>query len=318
LSVYDARVDVLATLLDGPRARGAFTRRVLLHSPWCIRVHDHAPLTVVCMARGGAWVLPHDADPVRVSQGGVAIMRGLDPYTFAHDLGIEPQVVIGPGGHCATPEGVSLAEPMSLGVRTWGTNRAASTAMLVGTYRMDGEISQRLLSALPPLITQPGGDWSAPLIDLLAAQISRDEQGQGVVLDRLLDLLLTAALRAWFAQPEVNTPGWFRAHGDPVIGMALNLMHNNPAHPWTIAGLARAVGVSRAALARRFTELVGEPPMSYLTGWRLSLAADLLRDPDATLGSVASQVGYGSSFALSTAFKRARGISPRDHRAALM
>jgi AraC-like DNA-binding protein len=103
-----------------------------------------------------------------------------------------------------------------------------------------------------------------------------------------------------------------------VIGMALNLMHNNPAHPWTIAGLARAVGVSRAALARRFTELVGEPPMSYLTGWRLSLAADLLRDPDATLGSVASQVGYGSSFALSTAFKRARGISPRDHRAALM
>jgi AraC-like DNA-binding protein len=98
--------------------------------------------------------------------------------------------------------------------------------------------------------------------------------------------------------------------------MALNLMHNNPAHPWTVASLATAVGVSRAALARRFAELVGEPPMSYLTGWRLDLAADMLRDPDATLASVASRVGYGSSFALSTAFKRTRGISPRDHRAA--
>jgi AraC-like DNA-binding protein len=309
-------VDVLAEMLDGPRARGAFTRRVLLDPPWSIRVEDHAPLSVVCMARGAAWVLPPDADPVRLAQGGVAIMRGLGPCTFADDPGTEPQVVIGPGGRCATPDGVSLAEPMSLGVRTWGTDRAASTAMLVGTYRMDGEISRRLLGALMPLITLSGGGWSAPLVELLGEQISRDEPGQGVVLDRLLDLLLTAALRAWFARPDVNAPGWFQAHGDPVVGMALNLMHDNPAHPWTVAGLAAAVGVSRAALARRFTELVGEPPMSYLTGWRLDLAADLLRDPAVTLASVATRVGYGSSFALSTAFKRARGISPRDHRAA--
>ena len=94
------------------------------------------------------------------------------------------------------------------------------------------------------------------------------------------------------------------------------MLHHNPAHPWTVAALAAEVGVSRAALARRFTELVGEPPMAFLTGWRLALAADLLREPDATVGAVARQVGYGSPFALSTAFKRVRGVSPREHRAA--
>jgi AraC-like DNA-binding protein len=92
------------------------------------------------------------------------------------------------------------------------------------------------------------------------------------------------------------------------------MMHNNPDHPWTVASLATEIGVSRAALARRFTDLVGEPPMAYLTGWRLTLAADLLREPDATVAAVARQVGYASPFALSTAFKRVRGVSPRQHR----
>jgi AraC-like DNA-binding protein len=98
------------------------------------------------------------------------------------------------------------------------------------------------------------------------------------------------------------------------VGRALRMMQNNPAEPWTVATLAAEIGISRAALARRFTDLVGEPPMSFLTSWRLALAADLLREPDATVGAVARQVGYGSPFALSTAFKRVRGITPSDHR----
>jgi AraC-like DNA-binding protein len=92
------------------------------------------------------------------------------------------------------------------------------------------------------------------------------------------------------------------------------MLHDDPARPWTVAALAAAVGVSRAALARRFTTLVGEPPMVYLTGWRLALAADLLREPDATVAAVARRVGYGSPFALSAAFKRVRGVSPQQHR----
>ena len=88
----------------------------------------------------------------------------------------------------------------------------------------------------------------------------------------------------------------------------------NPAHPRTVASVAAAVGVSRAALARRFHELVWEPPMTFLTSWRLALAADLLCDPDASVGSVAREVGYATPFAFSAAFKRVRGVSPQAHR----
>ena len=121
-------------------------------------------------------------------------------------------------------------------------------------------------------------------------------------------------LRAWLASPDAGAPGWHRAQSDPIVGRALSLLHDDPAHAWTVAELAARTGVSRASLARRFHDLVGEPPMSYLTGWRLTLAADMLRSADATIGTVARRVGYGSSFALSAAFKRARGLSPQQYR----
>lgn len=151
---------------------------------------------------------------------------------------------------------------------------------------------------------------------MLAAEIVKDEPGQDIVLDRTLDLLVVAVLRAWFTDQGADAPGWWRASADPVVGPVLCLLQNSPTRPWTVAELAGQVGVSRAALARRFTQLVGEPPMTFLTKWRLALAADLLLDPSRTIGAVATEVGYGSGFALSAAFKRVRGVSPRQHRLA--
>jgi AraC-like DNA-binding protein len=309
-------MDSVAGLLDGPRARGAFLLRSLLDPPWSMRIEDEAPLTLVAMVRGESWVIPDDGERVRLRQGDVAILRGPDPYTVADDPATAPQVVILPGQVCTTPDGDELTQMAEMGVRTWGNSPHGSTVLLTGTYQMRSETSQRLLGALPALLVVPGDTWENPLVPYLAEEIVKDEPGQEAVLDRLLDLLLIAALRAWFARPEAEAPGWYRAHADPVVGPALRLLHNNPANPWTVATLAAATGVSRAALARRFNELVGEPPMTFLTAWRLTLAADLLREPGATVGSVAQQVGYGSSFALSTAFKRVRGISPQQHRSA--
>ncbi|MGH3375478.1 MAG: AraC family transcriptional regulator [Actinoallomurus sp.] len=361
-------MDALASLLDGPRARGAFLLRSILRPPWSLRIQDRAPLTLVSTARGEAWVVPDEGAAVRLRPGDVAVIRGPEPYTVADDPATPPRVVIHPGQRCTTPEGESLSAAMALGLRTWGdppdrapggegdtggsgtrrlgggTDRAGdlggadgpgglggtggsdglggpdcsggAVTMFTGTYQLDGEVSGRLLRALPALLVLPSDAWDASLLPLLDAELDRDAPGQEALLDRLLDLLLTAVLRAWFSRPEAEVPGWYHAHGDPVVGPALRMLHADPAHPWTVATLATRTGVSRAALARRFTDLVGEPPMTYLTCLRLDLAADLLREPEATLGAVARRVGYGSAFALSAAFKRERGISPQEHRAA--
>jgi len=304
-------MDAMVGLLDGPRARGAFLLRTILDPPWSLRIQDRAPLCLIAVLRDEAWILPDTGDPVRLRPGDVAVVRGPGPYTVADSPTTRPQVVIHPGERCTTPGGEDLHLSMDLGVRTWGTSLDGASVMLVGTYLQETEIGRRLLTTLPHLAVL---SVDSPLIPLLSEEIVRDEPGQEAVLDRLLDLLLISVLRAWFGRPDADAPAWYRADGDPVVGKALRMLHNNPARPWTVAELAARAGVSRAALARRFTDVVGEPPMAYLTGWRLALAADLLRDPAATIGSVARQVGYASPFALSAAFKRVRGMSPREHR----
>jgi AraC-like DNA-binding protein len=307
-------MDAVAGLLDGPRAREAFLLCASMDPPWSLRIEDEAPLEISVVVRGQAWTIPDDGDPVCLTRGDVVIARGPDHYTVADDPATAPRAVILPGQRCVTLAGEELQEKWRLGVRTWGNAVDGETLMITGAYQLDGEVSDRLLRVLPSLLVLRDDEWDSPVIPLLTAEIVKDEPGQEAVLDRLLDLLLIAVLRAWFARPEAETPAWYRASSDPVIGHALRLLHHNPAHPWTVAELARETGLSRAALARRFTDLVGEPPMSFLTSWRIALAADLLLEPGATVGSVAHQVGYSSPFALSTAFKRIRGVSPQKHR----
>ncbi|MFC7932252.1 AraC family transcriptional regulator [Streptomyces cinereoruber] len=308
-------MDALAGLLDGPRAKGAFLLRMIMEPPWSVRVEDGAPLCLMCVTGGEAWVVPGTGAPVLLKPGDIAVVRGPEPYTVADAPGTPPHALAGPGGECTSLDGEPLDQSMRLGVRTWGNAPDGTATVLVGTYRMDGEVGRRLLDALPGLLHLPADTWHCPLMPFLEEEVSRDEPGQSAVLDRVLDLLLISAVRAWFSRPGAEAPAWYRAMGDPVVGRALRLLQNDPAHPWTVASLAAKTGASRAALARRFTALVGEPPMAYLTGWRLALAADLLRGTDATVESVARQVGYGGAFALSAAFKRVRGLSPQEHRA---
>lgn len=397
-------MDPLAALLDGPRAHGAFLLRSVLRPPWSLRIEDRAPLTLVAVVTGHAWIVPDHGAPSRLVAGDIAIVRGPEPYLFADHPATPPQAVILPGQECRTPDGEHLTDLVDTGVRTWGSSTADGTAggeqrsktasesggatrgepggesadntasetggaargrsggathsepggesgdkaasetggatrgqsggetsgdtggeansetsvetvLLTGTYPAVGEVSRRLLAALPQVLVVRADEWDSPLVPLLAEEIGRDVPGQEAVLDRLLDLLLIAALRTWFARPDSAAPAWYRAHEDAVVGQALRLLQDQPDRPWTVAGLAAGTGVSRAALARRFTGTVGEPPMAYLAAWRLALAADLLRQhPDATIGAIARQVGYGSSFALSAAFKREYGRSPQQYR----
>ncbi len=307
-------MDSLAGLLDGPRARGAFVLRSVLDPPWSLRIADEAPLTVVALVNGDAWLLPDGLGPTGLAAGDVVLIRGPDHYTVADDARTAPQVRIGPGQVCTDLTGADLGEQMSLGVRTWGTSSTGSTVLLTGSYQ-PGEVGRRLLDALPQVAVMTPSDWDSPVVDLLGLEVGRDGPGQSAVLDRLLDLLLVSFLRAWFDRPSSAAPGWYAAQGDPVVGPALRLMEHNPQQPWTVGTLAAAVGASRAAFARRFAEQVGESPIAFLTTWRLALAADLLAGGDATVARVAGQVGYGSPFTFSTAFKRHYGVSPQEYRA---
>src|SRR5215470_12300361 len=213
-------MDALAGLLDGPRARGAFLLRSSMDPPWSLRIQDEAPLTLVAVVRGQAWIAPGVGEPVRLDRGDVAVIRGPDPYTVADDPATPPQAVIHPGQRCTSPDGQELKQMTELGVRTWGNSPDGATVLLTGVYQLDGEVSQRLLRALPAMLVLREGDWDCPLIPLLADEIVKDEPGQEAVLDRLLDLLLIAVLRAWFARPGADAPRWYRAYGDPVVGRA--------------------------------------------------------------------------------------------------
>lgn len=307
-------MDNLGGLLDAPRARGAFALRTVMSEPWSMRILAESPLTLIAGISGRCWVIPDEGDPIQVHPGDIVVTRSPDHYNVADSPTTSPTILIHPGQNCCDLDGNSMLESMTQGTRTWGNSAQGKTVFLVGAYEHLSDISDRLLRALPPVIYVPVDDWDSPLVPMLCDEVVKDDPGQAAVLDRLLDLLVTAVLKAWFAKNEANRPEWWRFQGDRVVERALRLMHDYPARQWTMAALAAETGASRASLARKFSDLVGEPPMTFLKNWRMALAADLLCLPNESVGTVAEKVGYSSAYAFSAAFKRVRGISPQAHR----
>jgi AraC-like DNA-binding protein len=288
--------DTLSSMLRDVRPRGALFDRSLLSPPWSLRFEEGAPLTLLTMISGTAWVIFDDQPPTRLGTGDVAIVKGPGPYTVADDPDTAP-VVVKESPMCQ-PSGDALE----------------AAILLKGTFQVRGGVSRRVLSALPRVARVPSPPGGCPTVTMITNEIHRDALGRQIVLDRMLDLLLVTSMREWFELSDAHAPAWYRAHSDPEIGQALRLIHDNPAHPWTVAELATKVGTSRARFAQRFAELVGQPPMAYLTQWRVYQAADLLTETDATVESIAHQVGYSTAYALSVAFKRTLGTRPTTHR----
>src|SRR5918995_627258 len=131
-------MDALPGVLDGPRPRRALLQRSIMNPAWSVRVEDRAPLSLVAMVRGDAWVVPAAGGAVRLGPGDVAVTHGPAPFTFADDPATPPQVVIHPGQHCTSPDGENLAQAMELGVRTWGNDPDGSVVMLIGTDARGG------------------------------------------------------------------------------------------------------------------------------------------------------------------------------------
>jgi Cupin len=257
-----ALVDALASLLDGPRGRGAFLLRTCMEPPWSVRFADGAPLGLFAMLHGAASLIASDGAAVHLAPGDVAVIKGADPVTFADDPATPCQVVIHPGPRLTTADGEDIGTAMDIGVRTWGNDPDGRDVSLVGCFQMRGEISQRLVDALPSVFALENGEWDTPLIALLAEEMARDEPGQQAVLDRLFDLLLIAAIRAHLGRLGDDAPAWYRAHHDPVVGRAVRMLHEDPARPWTVAALAAECGTSRARFARRSAWSASRSPTS--------------------------------------------------------
>ncbi|GAA2222172.1 AraC family transcriptional regulator [Streptomyces amakusaensis] len=313
--------DALSTLLHDVRPRGALFDQSAFAPPWSLRFVEPTPLTLLTMLRGEAWVTPDGGEAVPLRPWDVMIVLGPEPYTVSDNPGTPPRLVVHGPDRCTTPDGrVVVGEQPICGYApcpegTEGTAEAAETVLIKGTYQVSGSVSGRVLDALPRIARIPVGAGGCPALDMIAYELDREAPGQQVVLDRLLDLLLVMSLREWFEQPEAQAPAWYRAHGDPMIGRALRLIHGDPARAWTVAGLATEAGASRARFAQRFSDLMGQSPMAYLTEWRICQAADLLARTDATVEAVSRQVGYSNAYALSVAFKRTMGVRPGEHRA---
>ncbi|MFE0020717.1 AraC family transcriptional regulator [Amycolatopsis sp. NPDC059021] len=310
-------MDAFSDLIRGVRAHGSLFGSSTLSPPWALHFVDGAPLTLCTLLTGAGWIVPehHPPEPLRARE--TIIVRGPATFTFVDEIGTAAEAVAC-GEFCATPEQGGTTHRLGWHDNDEEADRApGATTLIVGAYPVRGEISRRLLDALPVVLRVDADSAADAVLDHLAAEVAVDAPGQQVVLDRLLDWMLVCTLREWFDRPGGEPPAWWAAQRDPVVGHALRLLHAEPAAPWTVGALAERTRVSRSTLAKRFAELVGEPPLAYLTRWRMTLAADLLVEQEtATIADIARTVGYADPFGFSAAFKRVRGTNPSEYRRA--
>ncbi|MDA1361350.1 AraC family transcriptional regulator [Glycomyces luteolus] len=304
-------MDPLSELLGGIRAEGAILSDALLKAPWVVSFDDRAPLTMVTVARGGGVIMLADGTEVAVNAGQTAVVRSGEPFRMADEAASVHRPHLDYWLTCFDPEACAEMEP-PVPVAVEGE----ATALFVGAYRASGRRHERLMRALPPVLVIDDGSDVCAWLDACAMDLEGRKPGTQAFIDRLFDWGLVCTLRTWFDQQGRQAPVWYRGFADPIAGPALEAIHTRPANPWTVADLAGEAGVSRALLAKRFNEIMGEPPLTYLTEWRMQLAEELLADPDLTVAQVARKIGYADQFGFSNAFKRRKGLSPTAFRAA--
>jgi AraC-like DNA-binding protein len=247
------------------------------------------------------------AEPIPLAEGDCFLLTQPRAFTLASGPGVAP--VPASPLFAAAPDGIAHA----------GTG---DDVLLIGGRFGFGERAQELLlDALPPVIHVPGATAEAATVRWALAQIDAELRDRPLaatlVTEHLALVMLIHLLRLHLATTGPGAAsGWLAGLADPVVAPALRAMHARPEHAWTVAELARAAAVSRSTLAARFKQAVGQGPLDYLTGWRIELAGARLRRGDGTVAAIARAVGYGSESALSTAFKRETGLSPRDYRRA--
>jgi AraC-like DNA-binding protein len=297
----DVLSDVLAVLQTGRPFAARFNRT----APFSDHRRSHPNgFGVQIMVRGTAFVTTETGDVIEVGEGDVLLMPRGSSHTVVSDSLSTPT-----GPEC---EGDA---PAGLIVRS-ADDPAATHVMVCLAYEMAPGRTHPMLAALPDFTFIPADPVARPelagAITMLDGELRAERGGGDTLVPALLDAVLMYLLRAMLEgnARHCGFGSWASALADHSVGAALQAIHAEPSRQWSVSSLGEVAGLSRSAFSRRFTELVGQPPLGYLTSWRLTLAARLLSDTDAPLASVARQVGYASEFAFAAAFKRDFGQPP--------
>ncbi|ANJ28341.1 AraC family transcriptional regulator [Agromyces aureus] len=299
--------DRVARVLQTLRMRGVFYCRSELTEPWGLEmpaVADSVSFHVPTV--GSCWLSVDGAPPVELRAGDLALV----PHGRGHEILSSPDI--------RRPPRVDLLPQHFVGphysvLEHGGGGR--TTRLICGVVAFDDPAARELVRGLPRTLTVRGDDpvMASSIRDtlrLLADELTRSQPGAEAVATRLSDILVVQAIRAWLANEPAERDGWLRALQDDRIGSALEAMHADPGGDWSLERLARTATMSRSAFSARFTGIVGEAPMAYLTRWRMNLAANRLREDRATVAQVAADVGYQSEAAFTRAFARTIGVTP--------
>jgi AraC-like DNA-binding protein len=318
-------VDVMAQVLEAVHLTAAVFGRMELGAPWRLQVPAHDYLSFYVIARGSAWLELPAQDHLCNHIEGDGTARPTTIPLSAGDAVLLPRV----SAHMLRDTTGQATIPLQFDyqgcprVLTGEVGRYGGdgpvTSLITGHFTLGTASRNALLASLPPAIHLPAntslGNASAvsSIISLIIHESVSPGPGGTIALGRLADLLFIHALRIWIASAGKNACG-LRALADPAIGEALRLIHARLDEPWTVERLAAAVGLSRSGFAARFTELVGESPLQYLAQWRMTKAAQLLREHDDSVATIASKVGYANTVAFTKAFSRLQGVGPGAYR----
>lgn len=329
-------VDTLSDVLRTVRLRGALFYFVSAGNEWAASapaardiaaavfpgVESVMPYHV--MTKGTGWAAIEGQPPVALAAGDVVVFPHGDAHVMKSAPDVDPQPA-DPSFYFRTRD---VPKPMPVnyhGVDSFSIDApmpGASTNLLCGFFGCDARPFNPLLATLPRLLHLPasGDPWSEAMLQQAVAAAQDRRPGSEALLERISEMMFVDAIRRHVERLPEQSHGWLAGLRDRYVGKALALLHADPARDWTMEALAREAAMSRSALYDRFVQLVGQPPMQYLTQWRMQVAARMLRDCDATVAAVALEVGYDSEAAFSRAFKRETGSPPaawrRAHRVA--
>lgn len=309
-------MDALSHTLRVVRLVGAIFLQGRFTAPWCYQ-SPHADVAAPLLepsaervvifhliTQGECHVTLEGAAPVPLTAGDVIVF----PHGDAHRMASDPALAPATG---ARLDRLLARRPRLLSYGGGG----AQTQLMCGYLACDTRLAGLLLDGLPPLVHvhvrgSSAGAWLEGSLRYALDEARSPRPGGEGVLSKLAEVLFIEVLRLYMAQQPPGRTGWLAAVQDRVVGAALQALHAQPARPWTVEDLAREAGTSRTVLAERFQQLVGSPPMHYLTHWRMVLAANLLAGSNAPLARIAEEVGYQTDTAFSRAFRREYGVPP--------